>query len=97
MPLLYAETDLRLPKKKPANGQKLFYFRGANVWNSLSAESKQPSFLSSFKVFLEMGAGPCGSDIGCPYVAGWLGVNGDRVFDCWLLVLLLRGLPLSEI
>ena len=39
------ETDLRLPKKKSANGQKCFSFRGAKLWNSLPAESKKASSL----------------------------------------------------
>ena len=43
------ETDLRVPKKTSANGQKCFSFRGAKLWNSLSAESKQASSLNSFK------------------------------------------------
>ena len=43
------ETDLRLPKKRSANGQKCFYFRGAKLWNSLPAESKTASSLGSFK------------------------------------------------
>ena len=43
------DTDVRLPKKKSANGQKCFSFRGAKLWNSLSAESKQASSLNSFK------------------------------------------------
>ena len=42
-------TDVRLPKKNSANGQKFFSFRGAKLWNSLSAESKQASSLNSFK------------------------------------------------
>ena len=43
------ETDLRLPKKRSAYGQKCFSFRGAKVWNSLPAESKKASSLGSFK------------------------------------------------
>ena len=43
------ETDLRVPKKTSANGQKCFSFRGAKLWNSLSAESKKASSLNSFK------------------------------------------------
>ena len=43
------ETNLRLPKKKSANGQKCFSFRGAKLWNSLPAESKKASSLNSFK------------------------------------------------
>ena len=43
------ETDLRVPKKTSANGQKCFSFRGAKLWNSLSAESKQASSLNNFK------------------------------------------------
>ena len=43
------ETDLRVPKKTTANGQKSFSFRGAKLWNSLSAESKLASSLNSFK------------------------------------------------
>ena len=34
-------TDLRLQMKKSANGQKCFSYRGAKLWNSLSAEPKQ--------------------------------------------------------
>ena len=43
------ETDLRLPKKNSANGQKCFSFRGAKLWNSLPAESKTVSSLNGFK------------------------------------------------
>ena len=43
------ETDLRVPKKTSANGQKCFSFRGAKLWNSLSAESKEASSLNIFK------------------------------------------------
>ena len=43
------ETDLRVQMKTSANGQKCFSFRGAKLWNSLSAESKQASSLNSFK------------------------------------------------
>ena len=43
------ETDLRLPKKRSANGQKSFSFRGAKLWNSLPAESKMASSLGGFK------------------------------------------------
>ena len=42
-------TDLKLPKKKSTNGQKCFSYRGAKLWNSLPAESKQASSLSRFK------------------------------------------------
>ena len=47
------ETDLRLPMKKTANGQKCFSFRGAKLWNGLSAESKQASSLSLFKQLIQ--------------------------------------------
>ena len=40
-------TDLRLPLKKSSNGQKSFSYRGAKLWNSHSAESKQASSLYS--------------------------------------------------
>ena len=43
------ETDLRVPQKTSANGQKCFSFRGAKLWNSLLAESKQASSLNNFK------------------------------------------------
>ena len=43
------ETDLRLPKKRSANGQKCFSFRGAKLWNSLPAESKKASSLVGSK------------------------------------------------
>ena len=43
------ETDLRLPKKNSANGQKCSSFRGAELWNSLPAESKTAYSLNGFK------------------------------------------------
>ena len=43
------DTDLRLPKKSSANGQKCFSFRGAKLWNSLPTESKSASSLGGFK------------------------------------------------
>ena len=43
------EADLRLPKKRTSNGQKCFPFRGAKLWNGLTAESKQASSLNSFQ------------------------------------------------
>ena len=42
-------TDLRLPMKRSNNGQKCFSYRGAKLWNSLSAESKQATSPHSFK------------------------------------------------
>ena len=42
-------TDLRLPKKKTMGDQKAFSYRGAKLWNSLSAEPKQAPSLSYFK------------------------------------------------
>ena len=44
-----AGTDLRLPKKRSSNGQRCFSYRGAKLWNGLSAESKQATSLYSFK------------------------------------------------
>ena len=38
-------TDLKLPRKNSATEQKCFSYRGAKLWNSLSAESKQASSL----------------------------------------------------
>ena len=43
------KTDLRLPKKTSANGQKCFSYRGAKLWNSLSAEIKQAPSFAVFK------------------------------------------------
>ena len=42
-------TDLRLPLKSSANGQKCFSFKGAKSWNSLSTEVKQASSINAFK------------------------------------------------
>ena len=42
-------TDLWLPMITSANGQKSFSNRGATLWNSLSAESKQATSLYNFK------------------------------------------------
>ena len=42
-------TELRLPKKTSASGQKCFSFRGAKLWNSLPAETKQASSINIFK------------------------------------------------
>ena len=43
------KTDLKLTVKKAANGQKCFSFRGAKLWNGLSAELKQASSPDIFK------------------------------------------------
>ena len=48
------ETDLRLPKKKSANGQKCISFHGAKLWNSLPAESKMASSLNSSKTLVRV-------------------------------------------
>ena len=45
-------TDLRLPMKTSANGQECFSFRGAKLWNSLPAETKQASSINTFKHLL---------------------------------------------
>ena len=43
------KTDLRLPKKTSAIGQKCFSYRGAKLWNSLPAETKQATSIAVFK------------------------------------------------
>ena len=43
------KTDLRLSKKTSANGQKYFSYRGAKLWNSLPAETKQAPSIAVFK------------------------------------------------
>ncbi len=43
------ETDLRIPKKISTNGQRCFSFRGAKLWNGLSAELKKSPSLNIFK------------------------------------------------
>ena len=43
------KTDLRLPRKTSANGQKCFSYRGAKLWNNLSAEIKQAPSFAVFK------------------------------------------------
>ena len=52
--LCNTKTDLRLPKKKSANGQKCFSFHGTKLWNSLPAESMKASSLISFKILLRV-------------------------------------------
>ena len=42
-------TDLRSPKTCTENGKKSFSFRGAKLWNSLSANCKQAASLGTFK------------------------------------------------
>ena len=43
------KTDWRLPRKTSANGQKCFSYRGAKLWNNLSAEIKQAPSFAVFK------------------------------------------------
>ena len=43
-------TDLRLPLRKSAIGQKSFSYRGAKMWNSLSTECKEAPSLWGFGV-----------------------------------------------
>ena len=42
-------TDLKLPRLKTCSGQRCFAYRGAQLWNSLSAEVKKAPTLSRFK------------------------------------------------
>ena len=42
-------TDLLIPKRNTASGQKGFSFRGSKLWNSLSADIKSAPTLISFK------------------------------------------------
>ena len=42
-------TDLRLPLRSSANGQKCFSFRGETCWNGLSTEEKLNTLLKAFK------------------------------------------------
>ena len=44
-------TDLHIPKRNTANGQKGFSFRGAKLWNSLSTEIKSAPSIINFKNF----------------------------------------------
>ena len=44
--------DLKLPLKKTNNGQKGYSFRGAKLWNGLSAGAKCAPSLASFKSYL---------------------------------------------
>ena len=79
-------TDLRLPMKTTANGQKCFSFRGAKLWNSLSAESKKASSLNSFKKSVERKRqGTTGAGFGCPWLVGWLRWLVSKP-PVWLLV-----------
>ena len=45
-------TDLQIPKRYTANGQKGFSFRGAKLWNSLSTEIKSERTITNFKTAL---------------------------------------------
>ena len=42
-------TDLKLPRLKTSSGQRCFAYRGAQLWNNLSAEIKTAPTLSRFK------------------------------------------------
>ena len=88
------ETDLRVPKKTTANGQKCFSLWGAKLWNSLSADSKLASSQIASKSLLSdyCRGGACGGGAGCPWVVGWLEANGGHGFDrCTLCVFLSPG------
>ena len=45
-------TDLRLPLRSSANGQKRFSFRSAKCWNSLSTKAKETSSIKAFKCLI---------------------------------------------
>ena len=42
-------SDLEIPMRKSANGQKCFSYKGATMWNRLSLESKLSPTLKTFK------------------------------------------------
>ena len=43
-----------LPMKRSSNGKKCFSYRGAKLWNSLQAQSKQATSLISFENTLKL-------------------------------------------
>ena len=45
-------TDLSLPLRRSANGQKCFSFRGAKCWNDLSTAAKQTTSIKAFKCLI---------------------------------------------
>ena len=42
-------SELAIPMRKSANGQKSFSYKGATMWNHLSLESKLSPTLKTFK------------------------------------------------
>ena len=42
-------SDLKIPMRKSANGQKCFSYNGATMWNHLSLESILSPSLKTFK------------------------------------------------
>ena len=51
-PLRNTDRDLKLPLKKPDNGQKGYSFRTAKPWSGLSAGAKRAPSLAAFKSYL---------------------------------------------
>ena len=47
------DTNLKLPLSKTSAGLKSFSYRGANLWNSLSRDTKMATSLSTFKRLLK--------------------------------------------
>ena len=43
------KTDLKLPLLKTSSGQKCFSYRGARLWNNLSADAKNAQTKFQFK------------------------------------------------
>ena len=47
------KTDLKLPLLKTSSGQKCFSYRGARLWNNLSADAKNAQTQIQFKKWIQ--------------------------------------------
>ena len=53
------KTDLKLPLLKTSNGQKCFSYRGARLWNNLSAGVKRTQTKNQFKKIYKISRESC--------------------------------------
>ena len=59
--LRITRSDLEIPMRKSANGQKCFLYKGATMWNRLSQESKLSPTLKTFKKSIANRGRCCGA------------------------------------
>ena len=75
------KTDHKLPLLKISSGKRCFSYRGARLWNNLSADAKNSQTISQFKTV------SCSRAINLSFILATLVLFSLPVFICMLFLL----------